>query len=472
MVNPKENIPTVLIILGATGNLAAKKIFPALFHLDDKNLLPDHFKVIGHGRSAFTKEKFHAHVLKSLKKYGGVQTQKKAAKFLEKVTYEQGDLANLKDHKKLAETVEQIDQSWGICANKLFYIAVPPELYEKTFKNLSDSGLTDPCSPEEGWTRVLVEKPIGKDSLTAYRIDKLLGELFREEQIYRIDHYLAKEMLQNILSFRFSNNLFEETWNNKFIEKIDITTLEKLDLKDRGYFYDGLGALRDVGQNHLLQMLALVTMDHPDKLDTNPIREQRAKLLKTLIKPDTKHIKDLTYRAQYEGYKDLKDVKKNSQTETYFKVGLYLDHPRWQGVPITIESGKVMSEIKKQVKVTFKHPSPCLCPPGSDHFKNTVTFSMEPKEEIKVQFWSKKPGIKYEIEEKDLVVKLRDISDKLQYIEEYEKLLLDCISGDQTLFVTTEEVNEMWRFTDPIIQAWNKKEVPLKKYKPYTNKTC
>ncbi len=469
MPEARRNIPTILVILGATGDLAARKISPALFSLHRRGLLPDNFKVLGLARRKLTDTTFQGYIWKALKEHGHVKRKSEAEPFLEKFAFESGDLSEAKEYRGLAKRVEDIDKDWGVCSNKLFYLAVPPNLYENTFKNLSSSGLTDPCSPEEGWTRVLVEKPFGKNARTARRIDDLLGKLFKEEQIYRIDHYLAKEMLQNILAFRFSNNLFEGTWSNQFVEKIKIITRETLGLKGRGNFYDGLGTLRDVGQNHLLQMLALITMDHPESFDSESIRKERARVLSTLATPTPEDIKRYTYRAQFKGYRDIENVKSNSKTETYFKAGLFLNHPRWQGVPITIEAGKELPEVKKQIEVTFKHPSPCLCPAGSDHFKNTVTFYLEPFEGIKVKFWSKSPGFDYAIEEKDLDVRFRETTDKRQYVEEYEKLLLDCIAGDQTLFVSTDEVQEMWRFTDPIVEAWSKDSVPLKAYEPKTD---
>ncbi|MDP3953643.1 MAG: glucose-6-phosphate dehydrogenase [bacterium] len=469
MSEARTNIPTVLVVLGATGDLAAKKIFPALLSLHKKKLLPKSFKVIGFARRKLKNSTFQDHIWKALKRYGGAKNKSDIKAFLKMFSFESGDLGVASQYQGLAQRVKAIDEEWGLCSNKLFYLAVPPNLYQKTFKHLSASDLTELCSPEEGWTRVLVEKPFGKDRHTASELDILLAKLFKEEQIYRIDHYLAKEMLQNILAFRFSNNLFEGTWNNQFVEKIKITALETLGLKGRGNFYDGLGALKDVGQNHLLQMLALITMDHPETLKSDAIRKERARVLATLIAPSGEDVKERTYRAQFEGYRKIENVKPGSKTETYFKAGFFLNHPRWQGVPITIEAGKEMPEVKKEIEVVFKHPLPCLCPPGSEHFKNSVTFHLEPFEGIKVKFWSKRPGHDYEIEEKDLNVRLRDVSEKSQYVEEYEKLLLDCIAGDQTLFVSTDEVREMWRFTDPIVEGWEKGVVPLRAYKIKTD---
>lgn len=469
MVN--KNIPTVLVIFGATGDLMTKKIIPALFHLSLKNKLPKLFQIIGFSRRNLSNETFRGHILEILKKYYDREVEEKDAQnFINLFDYHRGDFNQRSDYHGLAKVLGQIDGEWKACSNKLFYLAVPPQNYKTIFKNLASSGLTIPCGPDEGWTRVLVEKPFGHDAYTAEDLDLLLAKLFKEEQIYRIDHYLAKEMLQNILSFRFSNNLLEQNWNNKFIEKIEIKLLEKIGVERRGTFYDGLGALRDVGQNHLLQMLALVTMDQPASFAADAIRSKRAQILRTLRKPDLDEIKNHSFRAQYKGYKDIKGVHKDSKTETYFKVRAFLDSPRWQGVPIILESGKKFKDQIKEIKITFKHTTPCLCPPGiPEHYKNKIIFQLEPQEKIKIYFLAKKPGLEMQVENREFDFTYRNRSEKIQYVEEYEKLLLDCIEGNQLLFLSTKEVAAMWSYIDPYIKAWDKDEVPLHFYTPETN---
>jgi len=458
-----------MIILGATGDLMTRKIAPTMYHMFDNDSLPNMFKVVGVARKDMSDDDYREFLGEKIRRR--IRTRSaKLNKFLGLTSYHRGLFQSAETYEELKKVVEQIDDEWGVCANKLFYLAVPPEFYETIFRHLSNSGLTDPCSPEEGWTRVIVEKPFGEDYKTAKKLDELLSKLFREIQIYRIDHYLAKEMIQNILSFRFSNTLFEKIWNKEFIQKIDIRLLEKLGVEERGTYYDSVGALRDMGQNHILQMLAFTTMDHPESFDSDPVRFRRSEILKTLRPPSKTEIKKYSYRAQYNGYKNIEGVKKGSETETYFKIGgEFLTSPRWEGIPITLESGKRLGKAQKEIVVTFKHPTPCLCPAGSTHYENKVTFSLEPEELISVQFWAKKPGTTFDIEERDLEFKLRKDKKKAQYIEEYEKLLLDVIAGDQTLFVTTDEVRAMWRFTDPIVNAWQSGAVRLNTYKPNTN---
>ncbi len=466
----KKNIPTVFVIFGATGDLMTKKIVPALFNLYKKGKLPLLFRIIGVARRDLTTEQFYIHIRHILKSHDISEKRETIEQFLRFFSYHAGKFEDEKMYRALATTLGRTDDEWKVCSNKLFYLAVPPEYYEGIFQNLAASGLTIPCSPDEGWTRVIVEKPFGKDAKTAEKLDLLLAKLFKEEQIYRIDHYLAKEMLQNILSFRFSNNLLEESWSNKFVEKIEIRLLEKIGVEKRGLFYDGLGALVDVGQNHLLQMLALVTMEHPQALNADYVRKKRSEILQTLKPLTFDAIQKNTFRAQYRGYRKIDGVKKDSQTETYFKVTGFLDSSRWQGVPVTLESGKRIKDQIKEIIVIFKHVTPCLCPPGK-HFTNKVIFSIEPKENIKLLFLAKKPGLgsQVEIQERSFNFIYRKKSPKTQYVEEYEKLLLDCIEGNQLLFLSTKEVRAMWSFIDPIVAGWRKEAVPLEFYQPDTN---
>lgn len=404
--------PTIITIFGATGDLMAKKIVPALFNLFQEKKLPKQIKIIGFSRREISEDQFRQ-LVKDI-----VLTAPKS--FLDLFFYQRGHFNQKESYQQLSEKLLKTDKQWKTCSNKLFYLAVPPNFYKLICKFLASSGLTIPCGPNEGWTRVIIEKPFGKDLQTAHQLDELLGKFFQEEQIYRIDHYLAKDMLQNILTYRLANNLFGDNWGNKRIEKIEIRLLEKVGVEDRGAFYDGVGALRDVGQNHLLQMLALVAMDRPVNLQPETIRSKRAEILeKVKVIPSQG---DNLVRAQYEGYRKIKDVSPKSETETYFKVELSIDDNRWQGIPITLESGKKMPEIKKDIVITLKN-------------SEKIIFSI--------------------------------ISNKnQQYVKEYEKLLLDCINGDQTLFISTKEVRAMWKVIDPIIKTWEKDLVPLKFYEP------
>ncbi len=459
-----KNIPTVFIIFGATGDLMAKKITPALFQLYKDNKLPGMFKIVGFSRRNWSQEEFKNHVRIILSGHKTKSVRKEDVEaFLNYFVYQQGDFDNVASYNTLAKYLGRVDGEWKACSNKLFYLAVPPKNYKTIFEHLKSSGLTLPCSPEEGWTRVIVEKPFGRNAETALELDELLGKLFKEKQIYRIDHYLGKEMLQNILSFRFNNDLFEDYWDNKHIEKIEISFMESLGVEGRESFYEGVGALRDVGQNHMLQMLAFVTMDQPASYIAEDVRQKRAQILEKLVSMSEEDVVKKTARGQYAGYTNGKEISTDSTTETYFKIVAELDTPRWKGIPIILEAGKKLLQ-KKEIVVTFKHKESCLCPAGS-HYKNRVLFTLEPKEGITVEFWSKKPGLTFTMEKQKLAFLFRDQRKRVQYIEEYEKLLMDCILGNQLLFVSTEEVQAMWKFIDPIVTVWEKNAVLLVKYK-------
>jgi glucose-6-phosphate 1-dehydrogenase len=466
----KKIIPTTFVILGATGDLMAKKIVPALFSLFEDGALPREFRIVGISRRDWHDEELRGHIAAILAVKVKNASSEMVAAFLQMVVYHKVTFNVFEDYVALGEALQKIDAERGTCSNKLFYLSVPPQFYKMIFENIHKARLTELCDKTEGWTRIVVEKPFGNDEKSARDLDAQLAKLFKEDQIYRIDHYLAKETFQNILTFRFYNNLFEGSWGKELIEKITIREFENVGVEDRGPFYESVGALRDVGQNHLLQMLALTTMDQPTSLSADAIRGKRAEILRTLKLPSLAEIKRSTFRAQYEGYHKIKGVASDSQTETYFRVRGYLSHPRWEGVPIIMEAGKRLIDPKEnkeitEIEVMFKHPSPCLCPPER-HYRNSIVFHQDPAEGITIRFWAKKPGFEMEVEERVFEFDLRRSERKSQYTEEYEKLLLDCIAGDQTLFISSDEVSAMWRFIDPIVGAWNKGAVSLHRYVP------
>ena len=460
-----SKIPTIFVVLGVTGDLTAKKIAPALFNLFEHGQLPQKFEFVGVSRRDWDDENLREHIRAILHVKAPHASEKSIEKFLKVVTYGKVRFDTLGDYVQLAEKLKAIDDRWGVCTNKLFYLSVPPQFYDQIFESLHKSHLTDPCSPEEGWTRIVVEKPFGSDEKTAKALDEHLAKLFKEEQIYRIDHYLAKEMLQNILAFRFENDLFEREWGSDTIESISMKLFESIGAEDRGSFYEGVGALRDVGQNHLLQMLALVTMNRPHSYDADGIRAARAELLEQLIIPTPKQAAENSFRAQYDGYRKIEGVSARSETETYFRVRGSLSSERWAGVPFTMESGKRLGKPLKEIEIVLRHDPACMCH-GTTKHQNRILIHLEPKEGITVTFLSKKPGHTLAFEERSLSFEFRDPSSRTQYVEEYEKLILDCIAGDQTLMVSSQEIRAMWRFIDPFIAVWKRGLVSLKHYTP------
>ena len=461
--------PTVLVVFGATGDLMERKIVPSLYYLFEKGLLPQKFRVIGVARRDIGDHGLRSAVSDTVKRHAA-RTPKSAdlGSFAGLFTYQRGEFHDMAAYGQLVDDLNTIDDEWGTCSNKLFYLAVPPSSYRTIFESLANSGLTASCGESGqapgGWTRVIVEKPFGRDAKTAQELDELLGTLFEERQIYRIDHYLAKEMLQGIMNFRFSNNLLEPSWDARAIERIEINLLETLGAEGRGDFYDGVGALRDIGQNHLLQMLALIIMQQPVTMDADSIRASRYAALRGLRRMVPDQVARHTYRGQYDGYREVDGVAPDSTTETFFRVATQLHAPGWEGVPVILQGGKKIGTVRKDIVVTFKHPHPCLC--DGVHAQNKVTFTLEPMESIRIRFWTKKPGFASSLEGRDFNFFLYEKEEKEQYVEEYAKLLADAIAGDQTLFVSTREVKAMWEFIDPIEEAWESGAVPLERYTP------
>ncbi len=449
-------IPTIFVIFGITGDLAARKLIPALLNLYTKKLLPQRFTIIGFSRRPMLREEFREYIRERLKVKPGQYREEDIKHFFDHMTYEQGLFDDPRAYSRLANRLNEIDARWGQCSNKLFHLSVPPVLYEGILERLAQSGLTIPCADDTGWTRILIEKPFGNNTETAQNLDAILGKKFKEEQIFRIDHYLAKESLQNILAFRFSNSMFEPLWNNKCIEKIHIRLFEKAAMEGRGAFYDPVGALRDVGQNHMLMMLALISMDKPKSFKADAIRLERAKVLSKLIKVQPRNMDKYVVRGQYEGYNVEQGVGRDSQTETYFRIKAFINNPRWKGVPIYLESGKAMSESKTAIDIYFKNTS------KDEDKQNILTFRIQPDEGIKIRFFVKTPGYGFETEAKTLRFSYSESMPALGSITDYERLIHDVFHGDQTLFASTQEIMSSWKFITPIQE--NLENLPLKKY--------
>ncbi|MCB9771893.1 MAG: glucose-6-phosphate dehydrogenase [Candidatus Omnitrophica bacterium] len=461
--------PTILIVLGATGDLITKKIIPSVCQLYLDHRLPQRFCVVGMARRPFANADFQKHVQDELShKLPDIKPQM-AQEVSQLFTYHQGDFADPHAFASLKEKLEKIDLNFGVCTNKLFYLAVPPSQFAPILKSMVKVRLNIPCGGKIGWTRLLVEKPFGENTTSAKALSQLFAKYFKNEQLYFIDHYLAKDIVQAIIHFRFSNNLFEKSWDKHTIEQIDISLNETLGVEDRGAFYDAVGTFRDVGQNHLLQMLAAITMNCPSDNSATNVRNSRADIMETLKPWTLKDIRQKTFRAQYDEFLKITSVKPNSQTETYFKLQTALTHPNWSGVPITLESGKACPAAKKQVIVTFKRPKSSSTFDHKLNIQNRVIFNIEPDDRISIHFWAPKPGLEQELEERTLDFFLYEHVKKIQYVAEYSELILNCLVGDQSMFVSHREIMAQWKFTDPVIEAWRKNIVPLNYYQPKTD---
>ncbi|VAW33124.1 Glucose-6-phosphate 1-dehydrogenase [hydrothermal vent metagenome] len=452
--------PTTIVIFGITGDLARRKLLPALWNLFRTGKLPQQFHVVGFARRHFDKHALRELITKSV---GAIQEQdeEKYESFLRLFSYQQGFFDEPEQYRALRALLEDIEHGFSSPANRLLYLSVSPVHYEAVFEALYKSGITK-NNKTSGNTRVLVEKPFGRDAKTARSLDEKLGGLFTENQIYRIDHYLAKETVQNIINFRFSNFLFIPVWNKDGIDKVHIELFEKIGMEGRGVFYSETGALRDVGQNHLLQLLAMVAMRNPEKLDAEHIRARRAEVLQKL-RP-LENIATESVRAVYDGFEEEAETSGDTNTETYFKLRAFLDDPTWDGVPFILESGKRMHERATRITIYFKNVKHSLCPiDGGKGCQNTLTFEIQPEEGITVCFWAKKRGFDYKIEPRHLKFSYKhNFSERTP--EAYERVLYDAVRGDQTLFASTKEVHFAWRFITPILEAW--KTQPVEKYAP------
>ena len=457
-----SQVPTQIVILGGGGDLSKRKLLPALFDLFQKNKLPEKFSIIGIARSPRSDEEYRVFVTESLRHHGHEHHQSAIRDFCSHISYVAGSFTDDSAYTDLLNRIDANEESLGICSNKLFYLAVPPEHYEIIFEKLHQHCMSTPCSDETGWTRILVEKPFGSDLDSAQALDSKLSQLFSEEQIFRIDHYLAKEAVQNILALRFANTLLTAPWSKEGIDSVHISMSEDINVSTRGAFYDNIGALRDVGQNHLLQLLALTAMRSPQTLAAEDIRYERERVLKSLQTISSKDIADKVIKGQYADYQNTQGVKPNSETETYFEFVATLDLAEWSGVPFYISAGKALDINEVSITVIFKNEdeSPFNSQGETLPKSNSVTLIISPEQKISLTLNAKAPGLSLELEERTLSFTCQ-AGDK-EITNSYEKVLLDCIEGDQTLFTKTEEVLASWRFITPILTAW--KRLPLQPY--------
>lgn len=443
----------VLVIFGVTGNLAQKYLLQVLYDMAEKNLLPEKMSVVGVARKVMSQDDFKKYVFEVLNKENLHHKHPIKKEVFEdlanRLHYIDGHLDEANFYKRLNDFLNKLTERGSDCNNRIYYLATYPDLYSHVFENLKAQGMNN---QDKGWVRLMIEKPIGNDLKSAQALNKLVLRYFSEDQIYRLDHYLGKETIQNILTFRFSNDIFEPMINKDYIDHIQITASEDFGIGSRGGYYDIVGALKDVGQNHLLQMLAFSTMDSPSEFSHKEVTNQRLKILKSL-KPS---LKKIVY-GQYEGYRQEKNVDPNSKTETFYALKTYIDNERFKNVPIYIRAGKKLKQTVTEISIVFKNPLNRLFSDlASGDEPNVLIYRIQPNEGIVLKIVTKAPGhdLKLGSEYMQFCYKLDPHSHYLP--DPYEHLLIDTIRGNQTFFNTAEEVEAQWSFVDPLVASSTK----------------
>lgn len=436
--------PAALVIFGITGDLAHRKLLPALYHLAEDNLLPEGFEIIGVTRSGTTVDALLDDVRAKVRASNEQCDESVLDRFGKAIRIVTMDLSKVEDYAKLKDVLDDHEMRVGACTNRLFYLAVPSQTFGDIAEMLGKANLTDGCVHKRGESRLLIEKPFGYDLVSAQELIESLSAQFSEKQVYRVDHYLAKETAQNIMTFRFTNPLFKTVWDSKAISSIMITGAESIGIEGRVAFYEQTGALRDFVQSHLLQLLALVTMEQPENMDADSIHAQKLVLLRAIkpIAPDK--VAEQAVRGQYKGY--LEEVHNHSSvTETYAALRLEIDTPRWRHVPVLLRTGKAMAERVAEITLTFKDQD--------DAHQNTLTLRIQPNEGISVQLQAKKPGFDSESEAVQMDFCYAQTGNGV-HPDAYERVLVDALRGDKTLFATSDEVIAAWEVIEQVIRSW------------------
>jgi len=459
-----NNLPVSIVIFGASGDLTQRKLVPSLFNLYRKGRMPKRFHIVGYGGTAFTDEQFRGHLQEGLKQFASFEYKDEEwNNFASNLAYHQGRYDNPADFEKLNSLLQDWEAGSG---DRIYYMATPPGVFPSIIDQLAQ---TDQLTENEGWRRVVIEKPFGTDLKSACDLNEQIHKALNERQIYRIDHYLGKETVQNILVSRFSNTIFEPLWNRNYIDHVEITVSEQVGVEHRARFYDQIGVLRDMFQNHLLQLVSLVAMEPPVSFDASALRNEKVKVLSAIHPMKEEDVPRRTVLAQYKGYREEEGVKKDSRTPTYAAVRLQVDNWRWQGVPFYLRSGKSLKEKLSQVTIEFKEPPHLLFPNTESHLTpNMLVLYLQPDEGMHLRFEAKVPDTVSEMRSVDMEFHYEDSFGKTAIPEAYERLLLDVLTGDASLFTRADEVETAWGIIDPIIRAWDTRKPPLAFYEPRT----
>ena len=447
-----------IVIFGASGDLTRRKLMPSLYDLYRKGRLPNNWRIVGVSRTDYSDDAFRAEVEAGVKEFArSMYNAKQWAEFAANVCYFRGDLT---DFAQL-QGVDRMLCEWedGRQGNRLYYLSIAPNLYEQAVANL---GAADMVHQDHGWRRVVIEKPFGNDLASARALNQAVHRVLDESQIYRIDHYLGKETVQNLLVFRFANSLYEPVWNRNYIDHVQITAAETVDVGHRAEFYDKVGVVRDMMQNHVMQLLALVATEPPTSFDAEAIRNEKAKVFQSIRPIRPENVASCTVRGQYRTYRDTKGVAPGSTTPTYAAIRYYIDNWRWQGVPFYMRSGKALAAKSTEITIFFKRPPHVMfpMPEGAQLAPNYLSICIQPDEGIEFSFQAKVPDTAAEMRTVDMSFQYEQSFGAMAIPEAYERLLLDVIKGDPSLFTRSDAIELCWQLIDPILEAWQSKHAP------------
>ncbi|MGA7730321.1 MAG: glucose-6-phosphate dehydrogenase [Chloroflexia bacterium] len=481
--------PCVFVLFGITGDLAHRKLLPALYNLSVERRLPPNFSIVGFARRDYTDEQIREDLKASVEKHSRNKPSQRPGvwnSFAEGIFYVKSNFDEPEGYNRLADRLTEIDEQRGTLGNRLHYLSTPPDFYPEIVQQLGAAGLANsrpismadgtsngagglfmPLETEDAWKRIVVEKPFGHDLASARQLNRQISEVFNEEQIYRIDHYLGKETVQNILVFRFANGIWEPIWSRRYIDNVQITVAESLGVEDRASYYDKSGALRDMLQNHMMQLLALVAMEPPASFDAQSVRDEKAKVLRA-IKPFTPaEVAQNTIRGQYgpgsiygkpvPGYRQEPNIPPDSDTETYVAARFHVDNWRWSGIPFYLRHGKRLPKRATEIAIQFK-PAPLALfqHTAADELQpNVLVLHIQPDEGISVKFESKLPGQDIRLRSVDMNFNY-GTSFGIETPDAYERLLWDAMIGDSTLFTRRDEVELMWTLATAILDAWQR----------------